>query len=94
MGSDNPIVHTIYGPVRGYTESGIKGRQYYAFKGIPYAKPPVGDLRFEVSSFPIRCGHSSVNRSIGLLELSPVYYFYLQKFKINYIETTNIANTI
>lgn len=66
VGSDNPIVHTIYGPVRGYTESGIKGRQYYAFKGIPYAKPPVGDLRFEVSSFPIRCGHSSVNRSIGL----------------------------
>lgn len=28
----------------------FRGEKYIAFKGVPYAKPPLGNLRFKVSS--------------------------------------------
>jgi carboxylesterase type B len=31
------IVHTKYGEI-----SGLKGNGYTVYKGIPYAKPPIG----------------------------------------------------
>lgn len=43
-----PIVKTNSGRLLGSLENSIEGFKYYAFKGIPYAKPPVGDLRFKV----------------------------------------------
>ena len=36
-----PEVETSYGRIRGYEVRGIRG-----FRGIPYARPPVGPLRF------------------------------------------------
>lgn len=36
------IVETRYGKVEGYLENGM-----IAFKGIPFAKPPIGNLRFK-----------------------------------------------
>ena len=36
-----PIVKTQNGDVQG-----VVGRQVYVFKGIPFAAPPVGDLRW------------------------------------------------
>ncbi|HIW95197.1 MAG TPA: carboxylesterase family protein [Candidatus Corynebacterium gallistercoris] len=38
---DRWIVHTTTGPVKGHAETGVA-----AFRGIPYAEKPVGDLRF------------------------------------------------
>lgn len=41
--SSSPIVQTKYGPIRGVSLNG-----HYEFRGIPFAKPPVGPLRFKV----------------------------------------------
>ncbi|MEU9452166.1 carboxylesterase family protein [Streptomyces sp. NPDC048277] len=39
--SDGPVVRTATGPVRGLQENGLA-----VFRGIPFAEPPVGELRF------------------------------------------------
>jgi hypothetical protein len=41
-------VDTNYGRLRGTKTVARDGRPYIEFLGIPYAEPPVGDLRFEV----------------------------------------------
>lgn len=61
-------LNTKDGPVCGYIEKTAEGT-YYRFKGIPYAKPPVGNLRFLVS----------INVICNLC----VVYFYLSDIKIS-----------
>ncbi|XP_043210841.1 juvenile hormone esterase-like [Amphibalanus amphitrite] len=41
------LVRTKEGPVRGYLERSASGKAFFAFRGIPYARPPVGELRFQ-----------------------------------------------
>uniref|UniRef100_A0A182JPS1 carboxylesterase n=1 Tax=Anopheles christyi TaxID=43041 RepID=A0A182JPS1_9DIPT len=41
-----PVVSVRQGKVRGVTSTLPNGGQYHYFKGIPYAEPPVGRLRF------------------------------------------------
>lgn len=44
------IVETNDGKVRGVLKTTLlKQVDYYSFRGIPYAKPPTGELRFKVS---------------------------------------------
>lgn len=42
------------GSVQGYYKKSFDKRTYTAFEGIPYAKPPIGDLRFRVSCIIIK----------------------------------------
>lgn len=43
------VVHTNYGYVRGKRMVTLfDNGQYFAYKGIPYAKPPIDELRFMV----------------------------------------------
>lgn len=42
------IVTVEQGPLRGKVVKHIKSGEYYSFQGIPYAKPPLGHLRFKV----------------------------------------------
>ena len=42
-------VDTVYGPVDGQTIALEDGTEVNSFYGIPFAKPPVGDLRWRVS---------------------------------------------
>jgi para-nitrobenzyl esterase len=44
---DGPVVSTAEGPVKGITVTAAStGRQVFEFLGIPYAEPPVGELRW------------------------------------------------
>ena len=42
-----PVVHTRYGPIQGRTEDDL-----HVFRGVPYAAPPVGELRFRAPRPP------------------------------------------
>lgn len=41
-----PIVTVREGQLKGSRKTLLDGTHYYSFKGIPYAQPPVGSLRF------------------------------------------------
>ncbi|XP_015121789.1 venom carboxylesterase-6 [Diachasma alloeum] len=43
---DGPRMTTPLGGVRGFYKYSQNGRKFMAFEGIPYAQPPVGELRF------------------------------------------------
>ncbi|CAN7940400.1 unnamed protein product [Ixodes hexagonus] len=45
LSREAPVVRTPSGLVEGRTQN-VNGREVDVFYGIPYAKPPVGDLRF------------------------------------------------
>ncbi|XP_066589450.1 venom carboxylesterase-6-like [Prorops nasuta] len=45
--NDGPMVTTSLGPVKGIYELTLHGRQIETYRGIPYALPPSGKLRFK-----------------------------------------------
>ena len=46
--SGDPTVKTKYGNIQGFEFKAERGSEAEVFLGIPFAKPPVGELRFEV----------------------------------------------
>lgn len=44
----DPIVAVKQGQLKGTIDTDLDGQPFYKFKGIPYAKPPIGPLRFKV----------------------------------------------
>jgi len=46
---DGPIVEIKTGHIQSIVSKSREGTKYYEFLGIPYATPPIGQLRFEVS---------------------------------------------
>jgi para-nitrobenzyl esterase len=59
MSSKN-VVKTTYGPVQGTEENGLQ-----VFRGIPYAKPPVGELRWKPPQPPDSWTDTLVADKIG-----------------------------
>ncbi|XP_068630322.1 LOW QUALITY PROTEIN: esterase FE4-like [Battus philenor] len=45
--ANNPIVTVREGKLRGTVATLLDGSSYYSFKGVPYALPPFGELRFQ-----------------------------------------------
>ena len=66
-GSEPQVVGTAYGKIQGVEENG-----YVAFKGIPFAKPPVGELRFKPPVDPESWEGVRVCDSYGPIEPRPV----------------------
>jgi carboxylesterase type B len=50
MSDEFIIAGTEYGQVRGVKVISEVDIPYWRFLGIPYAKPPVGELRFQVEN--------------------------------------------
>lgn len=49
MADSNPIIEIEQGKLKGtLTKSLLTGNEYCSFLGIPFAKPPIGNLRFQV----------------------------------------------
>lgn len=46
---ENPVVETHLGRIRGSVLQSRLGERFYAFRGIRYAQPPIGKMRFKVS---------------------------------------------
>jgi carboxylesterase type B len=71
------IVRVAQGSLRGQKVKTEAGATYYSFHAIPYAKPPVGSLRFKVSP-------------ILLLTEAQVDIFVLSSKRIEETRETNI----
>ncbi|KAL7741882.1 hypothetical protein ACLKA6_012099 [Drosophila palustris] len=53
LANEDPVVSTTLGRVQGTRMDSFSGKTIYAFRGIPYAEPPIRELRFEPPK-PIR----------------------------------------
>ncbi|KAK4880303.1 hypothetical protein RN001_008449 [Aquatica leii] len=59
INQNESIVITIKdGKIRGIVSQTRNYRNYYSFRGIPFAKPPVGNLRFKDPKSPIPWGNN------------------------------------
>lgn len=47
---DDIIVNVTEGKLRGKVMYNKRGRKFFAFLSVPYALPPIGNLRFKASS--------------------------------------------
>ncbi|XP_044731315.1 uncharacterized protein LOC123294258 [Chrysoperla carnea] len=50
--TDFKVVRVKQGELRGRAEYNFNGEKFYSYKGIPYAAPPVGKLRFKAPRPP------------------------------------------
>ncbi|XP_071526068.1 pyrethroid hydrolase Ces2a-like [Panulirus ornatus] len=47
VADEAPVANTLQGRVAGVKEESTKGRTFYSYHRIPFAKPPVGELRLK-----------------------------------------------
>ncbi|XP_054081431.1 esterase B1-like, partial [Zeugodacus cucurbitae] len=50
--NETAVIDTEFGKVKGVKRRIIYDVPYYSFEGIPYAKPPFGELRFKAPERP------------------------------------------
>jgi len=63
----NPEVTLAHGGlVSGMSMQSLDDRDFFAFRGIPYAKPPLGKLRFKVFCFTRRLKIENIQLKSGV----------------------------
>uniref|UniRef100_A0A4D5R9U4 Carboxylic ester hydrolase n=1 Tax=Scolopendra viridis TaxID=118503 RepID=A0A4D5R9U4_SCOVI len=77
VSTNDVIVHLNNGAVRGEEMTGENGNVFYSFRGIPYAEPPVGNLRFK-TPVPKRPWTHVINATQDGPPCSQVNFFTLQ----------------
>lgn len=50
--TESPVVRVEEGELQGKLVNSPTGKAFYSFQGIPYAKPPIGSLRFKAPQPP------------------------------------------
>lgn len=53
--AQDPLIEISQGVLRGFPLRNRDGGTFYGFRSIPYAQPPIGDLRFKVSTTLTYC---------------------------------------
>ncbi|KAL6073354.1 Carboxylesterase 5A [Balamuthia mandrillaris] len=66
LADHGPVVETAQGAVRGHVVEGQNGKNRVEFLGIPFAKPPVGPLRWEAPVTP-----DAWNQTLNLSHVIP-----------------------
>ena len=61
----DPVVSLNYATFKGFSTSGVD-----TFLGIPYAQPPVGDLRFRRPKPPLPLPGTTLVRNLALFHTS------------------------
>lgn len=64
---EKPVVETDKGSVEGKVQYSRSGKEYFAFQGIPYAKPPIRELRFKVRTYSKILPHNIVQLAYSFL---------------------------
>lgn len=70
------VIQTKGGSVNGTTGKSRGGREFLAFYGIPYAEPPVGNLRFKVGNWLNFMSIRMKNIIQGFLGVVTYHIFY------------------
>ena len=63
------LVHTSYGTLEGFVHALGNGKSMDVFLGIPYAEPPIGELRFEVDAMLGRVNAEEHSETIGATQM-------------------------
>lgn len=64
VGSNCEFASVPNGLLKGTAARSRDGRGYRQFLGIPYAEPPVGNLRFQVSDLFMNSDHDMTNKPV------------------------------
>lgn len=81
----SPLVQAPSGRYLGVNVPGNSGSPYEAFMGIPFAQPPIGNLRFAVSLFNFLTA-----RDLNSLIINPIAFFSYNQTKIMFNQITCI----
>ncbi|XP_069953421.1 juvenile hormone esterase [Cherax quadricarinatus] len=76
-----PVVNTEEGRISGLKEHSLNGAAFYAYRSIPFAQPPVGDLRFKAPVASSRWDGVRDGSSEPPLCLQPTFMTMLTKTK-------------